>query len=94
MDKSYHNHNPGNKFTNTYKNTKEIIKITIQKCMSILEKEENNDLDLLSSESPKNYLEMDKDYNSAPFCNSKSIINSKNHFNFLFYHSFIIIINI
>ena len=85
LDKSYHNHNPGNKFTNTYKNTKEIIKITIQKCMSILEKEENNDLDLLSSESPKNYLEMDKDYNSAPFCNSKSIINSKNHYNYYQY---------
>ena len=46
--------------TNADKNTKEIIHLTIQKCMSILEKEENNDLELLSSEFTKNYLEIDK----------------------------------
>ena len=91
LDKSYNNYNSGNKLTNADKNTKEIIHLTIQKCMSILEKEENNDLDLLTSEFTKNYLEIDKDYNSAPLDNVKNNINTKNHFNFLSYHFFIII---
>ena len=81
LDKSYNNYNSGNKLTNADKNTKEIIHLTIQKCMSILEKEENNDLELLSSEFTKNYLEIDKDYNSAPLDNVKNNINTKNHYN-------------
>ena len=84
LEKAYKNYNPEFKSSNELKfdnNTKEIIESTIKECMTIMEKEENNKLDILSSEKTKNNIGFDRGYNSDQNGFNKSNINTKNYIN-------------
>ena len=79
LEKAYRNFNPENKIRNELKgNTKEVIDLTIQECMNIVEKEEKNNLNISSPEYTNNFFRFDKDNNSAPLIVKNNVLNYKN----------------
>ena len=79
LEKAYRNYNPENKINNELKgNTKEVIDLTIQECINIVEKEEGNCFNVSSPEYKNNNFVFDKCNNSASLVFKNNILNSKN----------------